>query len=248
MIKITNTTQKFKEMFNMIICGNRYPLFPDFNLNVGEEITITTTDPSNSAMTEQVYQGFEIIGNGIIPLDNSIMNVIKLFNNDEIIELLYDDDRLTISSSDEDSRNTIIVPANESKEKGVINADFGDRYISLNGTSHDFVGIVENVNCKYFSDQIKKASLNEYSANTIEINNGVVLSVGDISKFEISASTEIKIDTEGQITGSYMGAYTDVFKTLSGEVSIKITKESLLVISQKNEDYQVNYLLSPAAL
>ena len=251
MIKITNTVKKFKEMFNMIICGNRYPLFPDFNLHINDNvINVGVHDPSNTATSNQTYNGFKIVGNGNLSLNNSIMDVIKLFNNDEIIDLTYNSDnsRIEISSNNESSKNTITIPILETEESQKIEIDFSDKYISLGGKSHEYVGIVENIDCEYFHNQIKKASLNEYSANNIEINDGVTLSVGDISKFEISASTEIKIDTIGNVNSQYMGAYTDIFKTLNGEVSIKMTEMGLLVISQETEDYTVNYLLAPALI
>lgn len=244
MITITNTAKNFKQMFNLITCGNKYPLFPEFMLDISDQvITVSMPDPSNVAMTNQKHLGFTIDNDSKIPMDNSVINAINVFNDNEVITLQFDGKQIIISSVSDDIKNTITIPG-ISIERRKIDLVFEENEVVLNRTHHEYCGSVV-IDCKHIQKQLKMGSLNEYLENLISIDNGVILSIGDINNFEIASASEITIETQGKANGSYMGAYADVFKTLTGEVTINITEQGLLIVSQKNDQYEVNYLLAP---
>ena len=82
MTQITGSVKKFKQMFEQIMCGSKYPLFQNVILEIGETISVNSMDPTRAIGMHQEYRNFEIGGGTNIPIDTvSIYEAIKIFQN-----------------------------------------------------------------------------------------------------------------------------------------------------------------------
>ena len=250
MITITGTVKKFKNMFELIMCGSKYPLFSDVILEIdGNKIIVNSIDQIGAVATNQEHLGFEIDGDSNIPIDTvSISEAIKLFDDNDTLSFIYENDRIILSTNSENKKDTITIPTSslsETKIQHIISYDNNVVTIRDNEVKYDASGII---NVSNIQDQIRKANYvnNLYHEYIIRIeNNKLILSVGDITNFEISSSSEIEIDGKGIAESKYMHGYDDIFKTLSGEINIKMTDNNPIFINKNSDNSIVNYLMSP---
>ena len=99
MTKITGIVRQFKNMFKMIMCGDKYPLFTQVILEINQnEISINCMDSTRAVGTGQKYTGFNIEGSANIPIDTvSIYEALKLFDDNDPLMFNYDDNKIILS-------------------------------------------------------------------------------------------------------------------------------------------------------
>lgn len=248
---ITGTVKEFKTMFEMIMCGNKYPLFPSVILEINEEtISINAMDQTRAVGTGQEYFGFQIEGNTNIPIDtSSISEAIKLFNDNDTLKFIYDDNKIILESNSNNKRDKITIPPPEISE--ITNGSqivFTDNSIIINGNEMKFDAYVK-VNSSHIQDQIKKSVFvnNLYHEYGINIEGTkLTLTIGDPTNYEISSSTEIIMeDGDGTAHSFYAHGYDDIFKSLSGDVVIYINERKPMLVVQTTDKYSIKFLVAP---
>lgn len=251
MTTITGTTKEFKQMFEMIMCGNKYPLFDSVILEINKEIiSINVIEKTGAIGTNQEYFGFQIEGGANIPIDtSSIYEAIKLFNDNETLKFIYDDNKIILESNSNNKRDKITIPPPEISEiNNKSQITFTENSIIINGTEMNFDAYVK-VNSSYIQDQIKKATFvnNLYHEYGINIEGTkLILTIGDPTNYEISSSTEITIeDGFGNAYSTYAHGYDDIFKSLNGEVVIYINDAKPMLIVQTTDKHSIKFLIAP---
>lgn len=250
MTKITGTIKEFKNMFEIISCGSKNPLFTSIILEIDRDvIIINAIDSTRSVLTTQRYTGFEIEGGANIPIDTvSIIEAIQLFNDNDPLIFEYDENKITLIINSESDKDTIVIPAPDINEiNNKIPVTFLEKSIVVNDETTTFEAFV-NVDVKYIKKQIRMGNYVDplYHEYTVNINKNILtLGVGNINNFELSSSSEIQVDGDGISESKFMQGYDDIFKTLSGEVTIRINEDKPMMISQITDDYSVNFLIAP---
>ena len=247
MTTITGTTKDFKQMFEMIMCGSKYPLFQSAILEITDIISINTMDQTKAVGTHQEYRNFMIEGGNDIPIDTvAIYEAVKLFDVGETITLTYSDNKITLETKSQGKSDKIVIPAqNIDNIESLIK--FTDNGIIINGNEMKFVANVV-VNTSHIQNQIKMANYvsSMYHEYAIDINkNKLTLTVGDPKNYETSSVTEIEVDGNGIANSTYAHGYDDIFKSLSGEVAIYINEAKPMMISQITDEYTVQFLVAP---
>lgn len=251
MTKITGTVKQFKNMFEIIMCGNKYPLFSNVLLEIDQEtISVNSMDQTRSVMTNQKYTGFNIEGGANIPIETiSIYEAIKLFNDNDLLTFIYDDNRIVLSVDSGNKHDTITIPTfNVDEFDNPSQITFGENSITINGNEMNFAACV-TVNSSYIRDQIRKASYvndsyHEYIINIDE--NKLKLIVGDPNNYETSSSTEIMVEEgSGKAQSSYAHGYEDIFKSLNGDVVIHINDTKPMLVIQTTDEYSAKFLIAP---
>jgi hypothetical protein len=251
MTTITGITKDFKQMFKTMMCGNKYPLFNDILLEINEEtISINSIDQTRAVGTNQKYFGFQIEGEADIPLDTlSIYEAIKLFNDNDILKFIYDDDKIILESNSNNKKEQITIPSqkiNEINNRSQI--VFTENSIIINGTEMNFDAYIK-IDVSHIQNQIRKAAFvnNLYHEYGINIEGTkLILTIGDPTNYEISSSTEIIVeDGFGKAYSTYAHGYDDIFKSLSGEITIYINDEKPMLIVQTNDKYSIKFLVAP---
>lgn len=246
---ITGTVKQFKSMFEMIMCGSKYPLFTEVILEINEEtISIKCMDSTKAIITDQKYHGFNITGSKSIPIDTvSISEALKLFDDGDSLKFEYDENKIVMSTKSNNKKDTITTPITNVDITNQVLPMFTDDSIIINGNTMNFEAQVK-VDTKHIQNQIKKANYVDalYHEYDININNNtLILSVGNVNNFELSTSTEIEVEGNGVSQSRYMHGYDDIFKSLNGEVTIRINENKPMMISQIGDNYCVNFLIAP---
>lgn len=247
---ITGNVKKFKNMFATIMCGNSYPLFTEVVLEIDQEIiSISCADTTKAVGTNQEYRGFNIEGSKNIPIDTvSISEALKLFDDGDDLKFEYDSNRIVLSADSNGKKDQIVIPAPDIDNiNSQFPVKFTDDSIIINGNEMKFDARVI-VNAKYIQNQIKKANYVDalYHEYSIDINNNtLILSVGNMDKFELSTSTEIEVEGTGIAQSKYMHGYDDIFKSLSGDVTIQINENKPMYVSQVTDNYSIKFLIAP---
>jgi hypothetical protein len=251
MTTITNTTKEFKRMFKMIMCGNKYPLFEEIILEINEDsIFINAMDKTRAVGTNQEYTGFHIEGDTDIPIDTvSIYDAISLFDDNTEIELIYEDNKIILKTNSQSKKDTITIPTlklDEINNKSQIK--FTDNSLIINGNEITFDANVI-VDVSHIKNQIKIANYvsDLYHEYIININENILtLTVGNPHNYETSTSTEITVENgTGVCQSSYAHGYDDIFKSLSGDVSLYINNQKPMMITQMGDNYKAKFLLAP---
>lgn len=248
---ITGTTKEFKQMLKMIMCGNKYPLFQNIVLEINEEtISINAMDQTRAVGTSQKYIGFHIEGGADIPIDTvAIYDAITLFGDNESIKLIYENNKIVLKTNSDGKKDTIIIPTlkiDEIDNRSQI--EFTNDSTIINGNEMKFDAHVI-VDVSHIKDQIRKANYvgdlyHEYIINIQE--NKLLLTVGNPNNYETSTSTEITVeDGTGNCQSSYAHGYDDIFKSLSGDVTIYLNNAKPMMISQEDIYYNVKFLVAP---
>lgn len=249
MTTITGSVKKFKTMFELIMCGAKYPLFTDTILEIDSDIiTVNSVDSTRAIGTNQKYEGFEIVGSKGIPIETiPIYEAIKLFDDNNLLTLEYDNNKITLFSNSNSEKNTVTIPCSDDTGSHKSNIEFTTDSVMVNGNKYmfDSHAIFDVKNIK---NQIKMGNYvdNMYHEYIININeNKLTLSVGDINNFEVSASSEIDCDGKGSSESKYSHGYDDIFKTLTGEIKIRMSTDKPLIVIKNTDDYSVKYLIAP---
>jgi hypothetical protein len=237
-------------MFEMIMCGSRYPLFPTVILEINKNvISVNAIDQTRAIGTNQEYTGFEIEGSANIPIDTvSISEAIKLFDDNDLIKLTYDENKIILSTNSNNKKDTITIPTmkiNEINNESQIT--FNKSSITINGNEMNFDAHVI-VDASHIQNQIKKGSFigNLYHEYLINIDGTkLTLIVGDPNNYETSSSSEIVVENgKGSCQSSYAHGYDDIFKSLSGNVEIYINDRKPMLIVQTNDEFNVKFLIA----
>ena len=248
---ITGTVKEFKQMLKMIMCGNKYPLFQEILLEINEDIiSINAMDKTRAVGTSQEYTGFHIEGGADIPIDTvSIYNAISLFDDNVEVELIYEDNKIILKTNSQGKKDTITIPTlklDEITNKSQI--EFMDNSIIINGNEMTFDANVI-VDVSHIKNQIKIANYvaDLYHEYIISIDENILtLTVGNPHNYETSTSTEITVENgAGVCQSSYAHGYDDIFKSLSGDVSLYINSQKPMMITQMNDNYKVKFLIAP---
>jgi hypothetical protein len=250
MTKITGSIKEFKSMFDMIMCGSKNPLFRNVILEIEEEtIIVNAIDTTRSVLTTQKYTGFNIEGSNNIPIDTvSISEAIRLFNDNDSLMFEYDENRIVLTVDLNGEKDVMSIPAPDINDiNNKIPITFTEDSVIANEKVTIFEAFV-NVDIKHIQKQIKMGNYVDplYHEYVININeNALTLSVGNINNYELSSSSKIEVEGTGVSQSQYMHGYDDVFKTLTGEVTIRINENKPMMISQIRDNYVVNFLIAP---
>ena len=246
MTKITGTVKEFKSMLEKIMCGSKYPLFTDVNLKIDQEtIRVSCIDSTRAVATNQEYTGFHIEGSSDIPINtSSLYEAIKLFDDIDSLIFEYEDNKIVLTVDSDGVIDIIKIAALDVNTSEIVIKKIDDLTYSVNGKDTKFEAKVD-LDTNYIKNQIKKANYinaayHEYNIDIRE--NEIGISVGDIGS---SAETIIKTKTTGIAKSQYCYGYDDIFKTLSGDVSILINNDQPMIINQIGIYYEVNYLIAP---
>jgi len=246
MTKIIGTVKEFKSMLEKIMCGSKYPLFPDVNLKIDQEtIRVSCVDPTRAVATSQEYTGFHIEGSSDIPINtSSLYEAINLFNDSDSLTFEYEDNKIVLTVDSDGVIDIIKIAALDVNINEIAIKKINDLTYSVKENDMKFTAKVD-LDVNYIKNQIKKANYinaayHEYNIDIRE--NEIGISVGDIGS---STETIIKIKTTGIAKSQYCYGYDDIFKILSGKVSILINDDQPMIINQIGTDYVVNYLVAP---
>ena len=250
MTQITGTTKDFKQMFEMIMCGSKYPLFQNVILEIDENISVNSMDQTRAVGMHQEYKNFEIEGSADIPIDTvAIYEAIKFFDLNTSIKLIHEDNKIILKSNSEHKKDKITIPTlklDEISNKSQI--EFTNNSIIINDNEMKFDAHVM-IDVLHIKDQIRKGNyVNNLNPEYVIIINGnkLTLIVGNPDDYETSTSTEITVeDGSGNCQSTYAHGYNDIFKSLDGNVMIYINNSKPMMISQITDKYTVQFLIAP---
>ena len=249
MTKITGTVKNFKNMLEQIMCGSKYPLFGSIILEIDEDIiTVNTVDTPRAVATYQKYRGFDIEGSNDVPIETIQVNdALKLFNDNDTLEFIYNENKIILSTKSDDVKDTITIPCVSNDDVTKSTFEFSENSILVNGEEIVF-DATSNIDVSYIRNQIKKANYIDplYHEYIVNINDDVLtLSVGDVNGFETSGESEIKTSGKGIAKSQYMHGYEDIFKTINGEVRINLSENKPMIVTQKTDTYSIKFLIAP---
>lgn len=247
---IKGNVKQFKNMFSLMSCGQKDPLFSNVVMKIDEEkIVMSGVDTTNVVATNQEFYGFIIEGSESINIETeSINEVMKLFDDSDFLEFESIDNKVVLSVISDAKKDIMTIPINEIETRSRdVKIEFTDDSIIMNDTNLNLKSKFE-IDTKYIRNQIKKGKFisDSYHQYDINLDNELLtLSINNIRNFELSSSTEIEVDGSGISTSQYSHGYDDIFKSLIGNVDIRFFDDKPMAVIQETEQYSIVYIIAP---
>lgn len=258
------TTERFQQMFELLTMSKMgEPLFNPIAIKIVEEkgkepyLQMKATNVTNTAATIQKHRNIEIQQydnpKDQIAVDGiEILQALTIFNKDNEIEIEFGENDITIRDIDmveisDTVKMPMIDPDYVSSRELPIKVNNGMPVINDNVVKFD---INVTIPVDFIKAQIKRANYVNVSPRLFSMDfndNELKLMVGDDTEaFTKSVKSTVTIDGKGSGNCTYGDGYEQIFGSLFGEVLFMSTTGQPCWITQKEDDYIVQFMLAPA--
>lgn len=259
------TTERFQQMFELLTMSKMgEPLFNPIAIKIVEEkgkepyLQMKVTNVTNTVATIQKHRNIEIQQydnpDDQIAVDGiEILQALTIFDKDNEIEIEFGENDITIKDIDMvEMSDTVKMPAIDpdyvSSRELPIKVNNRMPVINDNVVKFD---ITATIPVDFIKAQIRRANYVNVSPRlfTMDFNDdGLELMVGDDTEaFTKSVKSKVVIGGgKGSGICTYGDGYEQIFGSLSDEVLFMSTGGQPCWITQKEDDYIVQFMLAPA--
>lgn len=263
-------TAKFQEVFRLLtLPKSGTPMFNPIIIDVMTEgnepyIQMKAVNETNTVSTSQKHRGIQIHqddndGSQIAMDGTEILDALGLFNSDSEIEIAFGSDNVIIRDvGDVELKNRIKIPAQHYDSVTTYAGDLpfkvdnkGIAQIKNKATGKPLIfNIVATIPAEFIKAQIKRADFANVSPRLFQMvfeGNKLKLVVGDDSDaYSKSVDLTTQISGKGKGICTFGDGYEAIFQSLNGDVLFMGSNKAPCWITQKEDEYIVQFLVAPA--